>query len=95
MDHAFENADYVLYMTHDHFKVAPSKLNLIKLAANMTKQYSNVKKTVFLTPSEYDHMGEIVTPLKAALDSEKQALDTCGDKSVLIRADITFGIYSQ
>lgn len=91
---AFQAANFVVYTTHDHFKVAPSKLNLIKLAADLTHGLQNVEKAVFVTPSEYDHMSEN-DPVNTAVQSERDAMGVAGDKSVLIRSDLTFGPFSQ
>jgi len=67
---------------------------LIKLTAELTNEHSHIEKTVFVTPSEYDHMGEL-DPINTALNSEKEAMGIAGHKSVLIRSDLTFGEHSQ
>ena len=92
---AFKQATHVVYCTHDHFKVAPSKLNLIKLAGELTMQNSNIQRTVFVCPSEYDHMLESENPVASAIQSENDVMNAAGSKSVLIRSDLTFGPYSQ
>jgi len=94
LTNAFKDCTHVLYVTHDHYKLTPSKLNLIKVTAEMTRDHSNIEKTVFVTPSEYDHMNE-PNEVNTALESEQNAMDIAGHKSTLIRSDLTFGVQSQ
>lgn len=90
----FKEATHVVYCTHDHFKLVPAKENLLKLTSELTASHSNIQKAVFVTPTEYDNYQD-ADVIESSIKSEKAALATASDKSLLIRSDLTFGPFSQ
>lgn len=84
-------ADQVLYITHDQYSLASSKLNLIRTVASICNAQG--KRLVMLTPSEYDHYGE-TDPVQTAIQSEIDAVEAAPG-STLIRTDLSFGEDSQ
>lgn len=91
LENAINQADQVVYITHDYYALVPSKLNLIKTVAGLAGKQNT--PLLCVTPSEYDHFGE-KDPIQAALHSEKDALEANPD-ATLIRTDLTFGADSQ
>jgi hypothetical protein len=57
LETALTQATDVVYVTHDYFANVPSKLNLLKHTAKLSKK-AGVKKLVAITPIENDHYGE-------------------------------------
>lgn len=90
----FKEATHVVYCTHDHYKVVPAKENLLKLTSELTASHANIQKAVFVTPTEYENYQE-PDVIDSSIKSEQNALATAGDKSLLIRSDLTFGPFSQ
>lgn len=67
LEKAIDEADKVVYITHDYYSMVPSKLNLIKTVANLAKSHKT--QLVCVTPAEYDHFGE-KDPIISAIKSE-------------------------
>lgn len=86
---AIKSASHVLYITHDYYTLVPSKLNLIKTVAELSKKNKSLQKLVALTPVEHDHYGENNSVL-AARKSENEARNIYPDL-IHLKSDITFG----
>ena len=71
LETAIKNATDVVYVTHDYYQNVPSKLNLIKHTAQLSKKVG-VKKLLAITPVENDHYGE-QNAVHAAHQSENEA----------------------
>ena len=84
---AINKSSHVLYVTHNYYSLTPSKLNLIKTTAELSK--GHVQKLVCLTPVEFDHFGE-KNPYGDAALSENQAKEIYPDL-VHLKSDLTFG----
>ena len=87
LSRAIKKSSHVLYVTHNYYSLTPSKLNLIKTTAELSK--GHVQKLVCLTPVEFDHFGE-KDPFGDASLSEKQAKEIYPDL-VHLKSDLTFG----
>lgn len=89
LKNAINRASHVLYITHDYYSLVPSKINLIKTVAELSKNSKNVERLVALTPIEHDHYDE-PTPALTARKSEEEAIEIFPDL-VHLKSDITFG----
>eukprot|EP01017_Pseudomicrothorax_dubius_P028135 TRINITY_DN3322_c0_g2_i5.p1 TRINITY_DN3322_c0_g2~~TRINITY_DN3322_c0_g2_i5.p1 ORF type:complete len:328 (+),score=107.76 TRINITY_DN3322_c0_g2_i5:49-1032(+) len=85
---ALKDVNALLYVTHDYYKVVPSKLNLLVAFAKAAKA-AKLSKAIAVTPVEYDHYGE-QNPVEAANLAENEA-KTALPELVHIKSDITFG----
>lgn len=54
---AIKKSSHVLYVTHDYYKLVPSKVTLLPNAAKLAKEIG-VKKFVVVNPVEHFHYGE-------------------------------------
>ena len=88
LEKQFLKHSHLLYVTHDYFRVAPSKVHLLRTVAELAKK-SQIKKTVGVLPIEYDHFGE-ASPVEAAVQSENDALAAYPEMTQ-IKSDLTFG----
>lgn len=77
-----------MYVTHDYYANVPSKLNLIKHTATLSKA-AGVKKLLAVLPVENDHYAE-ENALQAVETSTAEAREAFAELSVL-RTDVTFG----
>lgn len=88
LETAIKGATHVVYVTHDYFYNVPSKLNLIKHTASISRS-AGIKKLVAVTPIENDHYGE-PNAIHAAIQSENEARQAFPDL-VELKTDLTFG----
>lgn len=87
-----DQADQIVYITHDYYANSSSKLTMIENVAKIVKERGS-KPFVILTPAEYDHMGE-ASPFMSAYHADAKALEA-NPEATLIRTDLTFGPDSQ
>ncbi|KAL4464095.1 hypothetical protein ABPG74_006032 [Tetrahymena malaccensis] len=88
LESAIKKASHVVYVTHDYYYNVPSKLNLIKHTATLSRS-AGVKRLVAVTPVENDHYGESQAVL-AATQSENEAR-VAFPGLVELKTDLTFG----
>lgn len=88
LETAIKGATHVVYVTHDYYANVPSKLNLIKHTATISRQ-AGIKKLVAVTPIENDHYGE-PNAVHDAIQSENEAR-LAFPGLVELKTDLTFG----
>eukprot|EP01016_Furgasonia_blochmanni_P054667 TRINITY_DN9035_c0_g1_i1.p1 TRINITY_DN9035_c0_g1~~TRINITY_DN9035_c0_g1_i1.p1 ORF type:complete len:383 (-),score=107.78 TRINITY_DN9035_c0_g1_i1:225-1325(-) len=86
---AVRAASHVVYITHDHYALVPSKINLLKTTAKLVQSTPSVQSFVALTPVELDHFSES-DPLGEQNKAEAEARQLLPNATI-IRSDLTFG----
>jgi hypothetical protein len=92
LERIIHSNSHLLYVTHDYFSVAPSKISLFKTVSELSKT-GLVKKTIAVLPMEYDHYSE-PNPTETAIRSEEEARSINPDM-IQIKTDLTFGPYCE